>query len=268
MERCCGTNGLYVEFRPVRRELLQGITIYGHTGWMTYARLLLEDERLCEHRRVLYLDSDILVRGSIRELLYRVAGQEAPLLAVPEAGTPFVSSHGGVFNWLELGLRADQPYFNAGVLGIRLDLVREQSLFTSALRYLKTYDRSVISWDQGALNAVVGGRVSYIESKWNFTTSHLSRQSPGVRVGANVDAAAKRAVIAHFTGSGQCKPWHVNSSSPFRYEYRALQKIAGYSFLTTSGLERVMGIEAARIVRGCYSAVAYEQCDVREYAVL
>ena len=234
---------LSVEFRAVDPLRLSGLPVYGHVGLMTYVRLLMEDPDVCPENRILYLDADILIRHPISVMLQAVDGLENPIAAIREVGTYSVSGEGGVFNWYELGLPADRIYFNAGVLGIRMDLVREKKIFSHALNYLIENGMQVISWDQGALNAVCG-EVTVWPLEWNFTTSALK---PSYRWWKA--ARLRNIVIAHFTGSGANKPWHINSISPFADEYRIIFFRCGGVLSSNTRLERWLGFKIAGMIR-------------------
>jgi lipopolysaccharide biosynthesis glycosyltransferase len=238
---------LTVEFRVVETSMLSGVPVYGHVGVMTYVRLLMEKVSICPEERVLYLDADILVRRSLAPIFTALQELTEPVAAIREMGTYSVSGRGGVFNWRDLGLPPERVYFNAGVLGLRMDLIRRQSLFTQALNYLVENGRRVLSWDQGALNAVCR-EVSIWPLGWNCTTSALSYV--GNPSGARAESFnLNDVVIAHFTGSGASKPWHVNSISPYASEYRS--KFLHYGGVTSCGtrLERYLGVRVGGVLR-------------------
>ncbi len=249
---------LRLEYLELNTDALVDIPVYGHTGILTYARLLLDRLDLCSEPRALYLDADILVRGNIFPILDALRLCATPLAAVREVGTDTVARNGGVFNWADLGLRGDEPYFNAGVLGLNLDMIREERLFTRALAYLVKHGRKVRSWDQGALNAVAVTRVTLWPATWNFTTSML-KASARARVEMHGGAFLpdySEAIIAHFTGSGACNPWTANSFSPFRMEYRVYALMVGFPTDQLGRLERKIGLDLACVLRriACFGA--------------
>jgi lipopolysaccharide biosynthesis glycosyltransferase len=233
----------------------------GSMGLMTYARLLLEDRALCPWDRVLYLDSDILVRRDLSELVAAVAAQTTAIAGVRECGVPTVSSKGGVFNWRQLALDPHQPYLNAGVLGLRMDLIRSSGLFRRALDHLREYGPQVIFCDQGALNAVLGGDFSLWPMQYNFTTSCLNVTSRRKleRLEGRPCCSLADVTIAHFTGGGVCRPWHVNSISPFAKEYAAYFRAADRPEFPNdqTRLENWLGEKLARLVRKIVSLLTY-----------
>ncbi len=247
---------LEVEFVPIDMTALGLLPISGHFGPMTYARLLLEDVLLCPHEKVLYMDSDILVRGRITELLASIGTMTTAIAGARECDPPRVSDRGGVFNWKELGLDPQQPYINAGVLGLRMDLVRARRHFSRALEYLARHGRQVINCDQGAINAVIGQDLVLWCERYNFTTSYLGQRSRRIleKILQHRCSLPGEATIVHFTGSGTAKPWHVNSMSPYTEEYRLLAAsidVEGFPRHETR-LEKWLGVEMARYIRRCH----------------
>ena len=81
--------------------------------------------------RVLYLDPDIIVNGSLNEL-YEIPLGENYFAA---------ASHNGkimrLINGLRLGLKKGTPYINSGVLLINLELLRREQNYEDVFEYIK-----------------------------------------------------------------------------------------------------------------------------------
>ena len=245
---------LGIEFRSVDPSRLSSLPVYGHVGLMTYVRLLMESLEVCPEDRVLYLDADILVRKQLAPLFETITAQLCAVSAVREMGTYTVAGRGGVFDWAERGLSPSQPYFNAGVLGLDMERVRSTRAFSRALEYLISNGRNVLSWDQGALNAILGSDTQLMPLIWNFTSSALFRSS-----GAEGEQRPKLCdvAIAHFTGSGASKPWHINSTSPFYSEYRRYWDLTGAALAENTRLEKIVGVTPAHYVRRAMVMLKY-----------
>lgn len=250
---------LDVSFVPLELTFATGLPVHGHTGIMTYARLLLESRDLCPWDRILYLDADILVRRDIEPLMAAVRAQAAAIAGVRECRTQNVAGIGGVFNWREMGLDAGRAYINAGILGLRMDVVRRTEIFRRAIDYLKTHGQQVVSWDQGAINAVTNTDLALWPEQFNYTTSYQGRtaRKSVERLLERKCCSNQDAIIAHFTGSGAAKPWHINSQSPFRSEYKVyMDQLPDISFPSTNTrLEARFGITLAGYIRKALAAV-------------
>lgn len=162
-----------------------------------YIRLLLPD-LIEQSGRVLYMDSDILIRRSIKELLAtsladKLAG------AVVDGGLPHVHALANA----RLGRAEAALYFNSGVLLFDLDTWRDQKI---GHRCIKTAQTRNDCWpDQDALNLVLDGCIKQLDPKWNFfSTQPLSRD------------AYEEAHILHFIPD---KPTSANCRHPMFNDY-------------------------------------------------
>lgn len=131
----------------------------------TYARLFIPDVVPEDVDRVLYLDTDIVVRRCIAEL-YDTPMGNAAVLAVADAGSPFVSSPYGVPFWFRNGRDPGEVNINAGILLMNLEVWRRERVADAALDYL-TDGRHHFAQDQEALNAVLAGRIGLLDPRWN-----------------------------------------------------------------------------------------------------
>lgn len=166
----------------------------------TYARLLLGELLPKAWDRVISLDPDTVITGSLRGLWATPLNQNT-LAAAVEYYWPVVSSRYGVPDWRELGLRCDAAYFNVGVMLLDLREWRERQVGEQAMAYVRTRADTIFMMDQEALNAIVGGDFIQLDPAWN-ANSYWRR--PERCIGVHADLL-QRAHIRHF--SGQFKPW-------------------------------------------------------------
>jgi lipopolysaccharide biosynthesis glycosyltransferase len=156
----------------------------------TYYRLLAPRILPVEVDKILYLDSDIIVRRSLTELWKSDLSDHA-LAAVENQGDAVEKAVG----WRPVGTR----YFNAGVLLINLKFWRQNSVSERAIAFIRNNPEKVTYWDQDALNAILVDRWIELPAYWN---------SQGI---------GKDPAIVHFTGGE--KPWHWSLEHPFKSEY-------------------------------------------------
>jgi lipopolysaccharide biosynthesis glycosyltransferase len=169
---------------PIGREHLTGAA---------YARLLIPD-LLPQEDRVIYMDCDMLVTGSLQRA-WSVDLTDKVLAAVRcPAPTP---AHAAAIN-----LPITQ-YFNSGFLVMNLALFRAESLSKSCFDALMAPDCSYLSEDESALNVVARGRVEYLDAGFNLYALDLVWQSP-------LSDPPSIKVIHFFT---RPKPW--NGPCPF-----------------------------------------------------
>jgi lipopolysaccharide biosynthesis glycosyltransferase len=165
-----------------------------------YARLLLAELLPAGWDRVIYLDCDTIVRHPLTELWNTDLG-DSILGAVRDDYVPTISSPYGLPTWQNLGLDADLPYFNSGVLLINLGAWRHHRIGEHALAYLSEHADDIRLFDQDALNAVVAGRWHELDTVWNVTGYW---RKPYRRTGWH-STILDDARIRHFAGYG--KPW-------------------------------------------------------------
>ena len=151
-------------------ERCAAIDTQAHISRVTCGRLLLPEVLEASLTRVLYLDADVLVTGSLQPL-WRTRLQGAVLGAVVDA--------------IDAGLQQSaaevrdvprvQRYFNAGVLLIDLQRWRDEGISAQALAYLQAHPDTPFT-DQDALNVACDGRWLALDARWNFLQHRIPRQ--------------------------------------------------------------------------------------------
>ena len=101
--------------------------------------------------RVIYLDSDIIIKGSLDEL-WAVDLEKCIIAAVTD---PIVNNDRSVRE--KIRLAPESKYFNTGVLVIDLRHWRDARLGERALDFLVNHPELITWWDQCALNHILNG---------------------------------------------------------------------------------------------------------------
>jgi lipopolysaccharide biosynthesis glycosyltransferase len=173
----------------------------------TYTRIWLGEFFPANVERVLYLDADIVVVGSI-----------APLWGANLAGSLMgaVDIPGSIQGVARLGMTAEEGYFNAGVLLIDLAKWRESGAEQAVIDYIQTYPER-IAYDQDALNACFRAVTARLDYKWNVIRPFFREPLALPLARAEIEAIRRDAVIIHFNGSS--KPWSYFCDHPRRAEY-------------------------------------------------
>jgi lipopolysaccharide biosynthesis glycosyltransferase len=189
---------IHIEFIDVATEQLGGLPVIDHLTVAAYLRLLLPDLLPETCKRVLYLDSDVLVRKTLRPLWNESIGDNH-LLAVTDIGYPVLGD--SVPNWQELGLPPNAELFNSGVMLFNFDQWREHQTSGTALEYARKY-KSIVKHDQDVLNAVCYNYRGPLDLTWNVCASY-----DAIHHFANerADELWSDPSIQHF--SGRWKPW-------------------------------------------------------------
>jgi lipopolysaccharide biosynthesis glycosyltransferase len=153
--------------------------------------------------KILYLDSDIIVRRSLTELW----NTDITNRALAAASTPYEDDARRA-----LGLAAGIECFNSGVMLINLEFWRRNDVPDKAISFARNNPEAVQYWDQDALNAVLVHQWIDIPSCWNWREW---------RRGPTSDSGVEPAIVHFFTAD---KPWHWSNTHPFKSEYHEYRR--------------------------------------------
>jgi len=177
-----------------------------------YYRLKLP-ELLPEVTKVLYLDSDIIVKGDIADLWVDDLGSlmlkavEEPRSLNAERLTSF-------------GMKAESPYFNSGVLSLNLALMRAEDFNTRAAQLVGKYAPALRYQDQDVLNALAEGRWAPLPLPYNsffYVFIGIYQRDFMLYKEADIEQARRTPYIIHY--NQHPKPWAEGCIDPRRGEY-------------------------------------------------
>lgn len=194
-------------------------------------RLFAEQVVPADCERLLYLDSDTLVVGSV-EPLFETDLKGCPLGMVMDS---LVRRHKR-----DIGMSKDAPYFNSGMILYDLPRYREMGCTDAMISHIKNVRASYPNPDQDLLNVVFAGHIYPVECKYNFQPMHrvFSLKSyykvygqGGYYGGEVVEDAVKDPRVLHFFRFVGQFPWHEKTLHPDRelfWEYLAKTPWAGF----------------------------------------
>lgn len=187
----------------------------GQWSAAAYARLYMP-ELLPHLDKVIYLDCDVLVADS----LLPIWETDLRGFSCAAASEPFSALHKQ-----NIGLKAEDIYFNTGVMLIHLEDWRKARAKERFLECFAKHCGRVPYVDQGLLNEVFAGQVLMLPARYNvyteyfdFSYGEIERYRAG-RFAYSKDeikrAVAEPAVI-HLTGSFlTARPWCEGSGHPY-----------------------------------------------------
>lgn len=197
----------------IRIDLFEGYSISHHFSIETYFRFLVQDIIPKSQKRILWLDSDMVVLKSLKDFYYQDFEDKSLVVCKsinkdPQALLSKLQCPNGAV------------YFNAGTILFNLEKIREEVSFkTYSDFYLANKDR--ITWlDQDVLNAVFALKTKIDDYKmYNmqfFDMPNFSKEE--------LKELEKKTVILHFIGS--VKPWHREYRNACKkYWYRYAKKV-------------------------------------------
>lgn len=182
-----------------------------------YMRLWIARFFPADVSRVLYLDADIVVVGSIE-----------PLWCVDLAGALLgsVDIPGSDRGVTRLGMAAEDGYFNSGVMVIDLKQWRDSGAKKTVLDYIRAYPERVL-YEQDALNACFHGRRKRLDYKWNVIWPFYRLPSPLPLARTELERVRREAVIIHFNGAS--KPWSYFCDHPRKADYEKYLSMTEWS---------------------------------------
>ncbi|QQL51014.1 glycosyltransferase family 8 protein [Mucilaginibacter ginkgonis] len=143
----------------------------------TFFRLFIASFMPADTEKVLYLDSDMIVLGDLKELFdLDLSNHIIGAVQDPNIVTLGCSWGGGVQNWEALGYQSDDPYFNAGLLLINFKKWVEFDVTSKALEAAAKYQRYIKWGDQYCLNVVLANRWLHLDPEWNHL---VDNNNPG-----------------------------------------------------------------------------------------
>lgn len=177
----------------------------------TYFRLFLSDLLPPSVNKVLYLDSDIVVNGSVNELWEWEFGQGKCMAGVEDKyrNTQRRPKH--------LGYPLADSYFNAGVLVIDMNRLRRCYSVSHAIDYIREKGNEIIFHDQDVLNGLLHGCKEFLPIKFNALDYYYMKGAVFPPRYNSQREDLLYPVVIHY--SGRYKPWMQTCRHPFRLLY-------------------------------------------------
>ena len=163
----------------------------------TYLRMFAP-EMFPDWHKAVYLDCDVLVRGSLKPFVDGFDSGEAAIV---------VPDHCALFDQKTIADEVDpdfdlKKYFNAGVMGLNLETLRSRSIVKDIEKILET--RSFAYKNQTSMNIALKDQCEYLPLGYNITPRSLDYFVYGWAA-ASVPLGWQDIVVIHYTGRE--KPW-------------------------------------------------------------
>lgn len=195
-------------------HLVKGYDFFtlGHFSKETYYRLVLQD-LIPDIDKILYLDSDIIVKSDVAELFDTdVDGKLVGASSDPDTAGLYNGYMPRKKEYMDTVLKLKDPYsyFQAGVLLMNLAEFRKRYTTKQILDYSTSAEFQLL--DQDILNHLCEGSIKYIDMAWNYMVDFAGIRKSQIIAKAPLhlidmyDAAGKNPRIIHYAGPE--KPWH------------------------------------------------------------
>ena len=209
-------------------------TANNYISLAAYFRLFICDLLPIELERILYLDCDLIVNGSLKDLWNWKFSPNA-CIAVLEEQEQIRNDRTKVLHYPR-----EYSYFNSGVILIDLQKIKENYSSSKAINFVKNHFHIIKFHDQDVLNYFFYDKKDFFPLKFNVMDIFLHKKSKLPKRYISEAEALLNPTIIHF--SGPIKPWFKECKHPYKelyYFYLSNTEWKNYS--TISKYPSIMG---------------------------
>ena len=186
-----------------------------HVSIATYYRLFITRVLPADVDKIIYLDGDIIVRGSL-----------APLWATDIDGYAMGTVHDMHEKYhIQTGRlpynMQDDGYFNAGVLLVNVKYWRENNCIDTFMSIVQQNQDRLKLHDQDVLNIAFHDKKKWLSVTYNMQNGFLLKfqdKSSFPGISGEIDIMKHNPVIVHFCA--QDKPWKLECFHPYCKDWR------------------------------------------------
>lgn len=192
---------------------------YDIMGWnpIVLARLLLDELLPKKLDRILYLDGDTIVRGSLKKLWNTDMKSSSIAASIEPTVDKARKENLGILGY---------PYYNAGVLLVDLNNWRKNHTGKEIIDYYKDNNGKLFANDQDAINGSQKGRIFTLSPKYNYynifdqySYEFLKNLTSDCKyIDKKVfDVARNKPIIIHYLGEE--RHWRIGNTHKYRDDY-------------------------------------------------
>jgi len=164
---------------------------------VTYSTLIIQDILPESVTRILYLDADTIVNGSLDELYSMDFGNDRIIACIDSNGKNKLSDYSDI----QQSMMGDDlsNYFNTGCMLMNLEAIREVTDFEGYAKVMEKWQYKMTALEQDILNCTHKGHVSLVPWEKYDLFARMAYED-----GTDLSAAAENASVIHYAG---VKPW-------------------------------------------------------------
>ena len=178
--------------------------------------------------RIIYLDSDMVIAGDIKDLWDIELGNNVI------AGVETIHT---IKDNLKIGYTATEQAINDGMVLMDLKKWRDGQYLEKCLEYIAKYDGVPPVLSEGTINAVCRGAVKIIHPRYNLMSALVGESARKIEklTGRNyysqqeIDEATNNPCIIHFLSGFYNRPWCKKCSHPMKNEYLKYRKMTKWA---------------------------------------
>ena len=221
MSAMCARFSSRLHLIPVGEDCFEHAPTLRYYSKAMYYRLLAAQLLPENMERILYLDPDILVIGSLAELYNMPMGDQLYAAAMHKG----LIRLSGPVNQIRLSAYESEGYYNSGVLLMNLPRIRADVREKDVFDYVEENKSILILPDQDVLNGLYGSRILPVEeSLYNYDARKYREYLLASQGEMDAGWVMEHTAILHFCGKG--KPWKRVCRGRFAALYRHYMKLA------------------------------------------
>lgn len=227
LQGLCTNNSAQLCLLRVDRNLMHTFpigkgTANSYVSLATYYRLFIPELLPNNIDKIIYIDCDVIVNGSLEGLWNTQVNKDTCIVALEEMKN--IESEAVK----RLGYN-NNTYFNAGVLLLFVDRLRKMNFTSKALQYINQHSNIIKFHDQDILNALLYNYKEFMPLKYNVMDTFLRENIILPERYRNESEDLYNPIVIHYTGP--IKPWFVECNHPYKelyYHYLALTPWQNY----------------------------------------
>lgn len=177
-----------------------------------------------EVEKVLYLDPDIVIINSLREL-YDMSFDGNYFIGCSHIRKPLKD-----FNKIRLGIKENVEYINSGMLLMNLNVLRDVQKYEDVINYINKFKNNLWLPDQDIISALYGTKIKIVDyMKYNLSDRMLFLNNYKILNGkekVDLEWIKNNTVVIHYCGKN--KPWNDNYKGILNCFYNEIEKTIEY----------------------------------------
>lgn len=200
------------------KELCPGLKLsaLGRHIETVYAKLFFGN--IADVDKIIYLDSDVIINGSLLEMWEVDLGEN--YFGLVKTVTKSYSQ--------SLGLEITDVFYNDGVAIVNTSKLRSDYMQEKFINFIDLYNGNPPVLSEGTINVVCKNRIKTIHPKFNLGSSFLMYNSKDLNIISNeveyypnkvIEEALLKPVVIHYLTGWFKRPWEIGCTHPFKAKY-------------------------------------------------
>lgn len=233
-------NIFFIDTNKIIKKLIELKVVPFRGTYSTYFKLLALNSINLNNKKILYLDSDTIIDGSLStlcdlDLKYSIcaATYECCLNKYKKL----------------IGIPNNDKYYNCGVLLINQNLWKKEKCEDKIINHLKYERNEYWGADQDIINVLFNKKIKYLDIKYNFNSGFyiygikeslkMYGLKPQYYSSENViEIAYKNPIIYHCMGAMTGRPWELDNIHPQNNLFNKYLKKSPWKYFTKKTINR------------------------------